>query len=166
MEVVGGSRSHRRLPRGRRPQSAGLSAAAGHRLQGSTNLEPMIGCLYRGGWAQSKGSANLEPMICCLYRGGWAQAGVLRKKESFRFLELGTAVSEIEKKPTKPSVFCRSFLRYKSSVPNRAMISLNLWGPNSWKQACVPNRPDLTGPFFEKHGRCAQPMPVFRHHHK
>ena len=56
--------------------------------------------------AQARAAAEFRS-----YHGGWAQAGVLRKKESFRFLELGTAVSEIEKKPTKPSVFCRSFLR-------------------------------------------------------
>ena len=41
--------------------------------------------------AQARAAAEFRS-----YHGGWAQAGVLRKKESLRFLELGTAASETE----------------------------------------------------------------------
>lgn len=59
---------------------------------------------YHGGWAQAGGLSKFGTYDLLPYRGGWAQAGVLRKKESLKFLKLGTAVSETEKRPTKPSV--------------------------------------------------------------
>ena len=56
--------------------------------------------------AQARAAAEFRS-----YHGGWAQAGVLRKKESLKFLKLGTAVSETEKSLQNHLLFCRSFLR-------------------------------------------------------